>query len=137
MRVLFDVDVLIDVLTEREPHVRQSAALLDLAESGGIDGIVAAHTLPTLFYLIRRLAGVPTAYAAVYRTTRILDVVPVDHDRIVQALALEWADFEDAIQAACALHAGVDAIATRNVRDYRELPLAVSTPAELMARQAG
>lgn len=137
MRVLFDVDVLVDVLAEREPHVRQSAALLGLAESGEIDGIAAAHTLPTLFYLTRRRSDVATAYAAVYRLTRILDVAPADHDRIVQALALEWPDFEDALQAACALHAGVDAIATRNVRDYRELPVDVLTPAELMGRRAG
>lgn len=52
------------------------------------------------------------------------------------ALALEWPDFEDALQAACALHAGADAIATRNVRGYRELPLDVLTPAELLARRS-
>src|SRR5258708_5212725 len=41
------------------------------------------------------------------------------------ALALEMADFEDAVQASSAHHAGLDALVTRNLRDFKHAPLPV------------
>lgn len=132
MRVLLDVDVVMDVLLNRKPHVAHSAALLAACEEKAVEGLIAAHSLPTIFYLVESARDAAAAHEAVYRLSRILEIVPVDAERIAYALALEWKDFEDALQAACAAAARADAIATRNVRDYGELPIPVARPAELM-----
>jgi hypothetical protein len=42
-------------------------------------------------------------------------------------------DFEDNLQIACAVKAGLDAIVTRNPKDFADSPVPVLTPAELLA----
>ena len=54
-----------------------------------------------------------------------------------RALDFHMKDYEDAIQAACAIEAKVGTLVTRDRTGYRDLPpdlLAVLTPAEAMAR---
>ena len=52
-RVLIDLNVVLDTLQEREPHYRESASILAYAEKGVIEGLVAAHSWTTLFYLYK------------------------------------------------------------------------------------
>lgn len=134
IRALFDVDVLLDVIEERAPHVEASAEALARVEEGQVEGFVAAHTLPTVFYLVERHRGRGEAYEGVKLLLRLLRVVPVDHDRLTQALGWEWADFEDALQAACAVHVGADVLVTRNRDDYAGAPLATETPEQFLTR---
>lgn len=47
MRILLDVNVILDVLAAREPHLRDSAAVLSLVEAATVDGSLAAHTITT------------------------------------------------------------------------------------------
>ena len=49
-----------------------------------------------------------------------------------QALDLDFKDMEDAMQTAAALKFNAQAIATRNIGDYRKSPIAVHTPSELL-----
>jgi predicted nucleic acid-binding protein len=56
----------------------------------------------------------------------------MDHETIVQALTLPFRDFEDAVQMAAAMQAGVDYLATRDVQDFQPAPLSVISPAELL-----
>ena len=42
-RVLFDTNVILDVLLERHPHAKASAAAWAAAESGKVKGMLAAH----------------------------------------------------------------------------------------------
>jgi hypothetical protein len=64
----------------------------------------------------------------------LLEVVPLDHDRVTQALALGWADFEDALQTASALQVGADVLVTRNIEDYKGAPVPVELPEQFLAR---
>ena len=57
----------------------------------------------------------------------------MDQDRLLHALDLGLADFEDAVQAACAVKVGADALVTRNVADYRGAGVDALTPVELPA----
>jgi hypothetical protein len=64
---------------------------------------------------------------------KLVDVVAVDHDRLLQALAMNWKDFEDAVQAACAEKVVADYLVTRNPSDFTGSSLDVVTPTELVA----
>jgi predicted nucleic acid-binding protein len=50
-KVLLDLNVILDVLTRREPHFANSAAVWKFVEGGQVEGFIAAHSLPTLHYL--------------------------------------------------------------------------------------
>ena len=133
MRWLVDADVVLDVLADREPWVGHSARVLRLIEGGRAEGFVAAHTVTTLHYLVEKARGSETAIATVRRLLHLFRVVPVDEDRLLHALDLGLADFEDAVQAACAAKVAADALVTRNVADYRGAGVTALTPVELLA----
>ena len=50
----------------------------------------------------------------------ILDVLTVYRDDVYSVLDSGWDDFEDALQAHVAVRSGIDAIVTRNIKDYKK-----------------
>jgi hypothetical protein len=102
-------------------------------ETGRIEGLVAAHTVTTIHYLLNRFRDRSTAAAAVTDLLRVFGVATVDHDVLRMALCLGWSDFEDAVQMAAAVAAGATHMVTRNVSDYRGAPLPVLHPGEVAA----
>jgi len=49
-RILFDSDVLLDVLTQREPFFVLSAQALNAATRSDVQGYVAGHSVTNIFY---------------------------------------------------------------------------------------
>ncbi len=132
-RVLFDLNVVLDVLMQREPYFTNSARLWSLVENGKIEGFLAAHSFTTLFYLYRRQSDSEKAYQAIRKLLRVFDVAIVDRGIIEMACDLAWSDFEDAVQAVAAYKASCDYLVTRNPDDYSELSVTVIQPADLLA----
>jgi predicted nucleic acid-binding protein len=132
-RVLFDLNVVLDVLMRREPFFADAARLWALAERRQIEGVVAGHSFTTLFYLYRRQGDVERAYQAIHKLLRVFEVAGIDRSVIEMACDLGWRDFEDAVQAVSANGAGCHYLATRNPGDYADQPLTVILPADLLA----
>ena len=133
MKLFLDINVILDVLAKREPWFEDSAAVLSLLETGEFDGIVAAHSVTTLFYLTSKHLGQRRATARLLDLLKLVSVSPVDQDTILRGLALGWSDFEDALQMLCADTAGADYLVTRNPRDFESDSISVVTPAQLLA----
>jgi len=131
--VLIDLNVILDVLQRREPFHAMSARALACAETGQVEGWVAAHSLTTLFYLLARPQSASHARVTLSELLSFLSVAAVDQAVIEQALNLPYQDFEDAVQMIAAVRAGVQYLITRNVRDYKAGPLPVLQPAELLS----
>jgi hypothetical protein len=131
--VLFDLNIILDVLQERIEFYEFSARLLARAETGVIQGWLAAHSVTTLFYLIAKDKSPEHARVTITSLLQFLKIAPVDQSTIEQALNLPYQDFEDAVQMIAALRIRADYLLSRNVRDYQPAPLAVITPAELLA----
>lgn len=53
-RVLFDSDVLIDVLAQRQPFVIASARALNTVTQEQVQGYVSGHAVTNIFYILRR-----------------------------------------------------------------------------------
>ena len=133
LRILLDVNVVLDVLTKREPHYQASAQVWAAAETGAVEGLLAAHSITTLHYLLSRHIGAQQARVALKKILQVFSVATVDQRVILQALALIWADFEDAIQMAAAIGANADYLITRNPKDFKADFLPVLQPGELLA----
>ena len=54
MRLLIDANVILDVLQNREPHVKDSAAIWRLCETRQAEGFISALTFANLVYIMRR-----------------------------------------------------------------------------------
>ena len=133
LRVLFDLNILLDVLQHREEFYDASARALSLAEAGLIDGVVAAHSLTTLFYLFAKHRTAEQARLTLTQLMVFLSVAAVDQAVIEGALNLPYGDFEDAVQMAAALYSGAEYLVTRNPQDFKAGPLTALQPAELLA----
>ena len=132
LRVLIDLNVILDVQQRREPFYETSSRVLASAETNQFEGWVAAHSLTTLFYLLARYRSVEQARMTISDTLGFLSVAAVDQQVIERALALPYHDFKDAVQMMAAARAGMTHLVTRNIRDYKAGPLPVLLPAELL-----
>jgi hypothetical protein len=132
-QVLFDLNIILDVLQERKEFYNFSAGLLARAENGRIQGWLAAHSITTLFYLIAKDKSPEYARVALTNLLQFLKIASVDQNTIEQALNLPYRDFEDAVQMIAALQMRADYLVTRNVRDYQPSPMKVIKPVELLA----
>jgi predicted nucleic acid-binding protein len=130
--ILLDTDVILDVVLDRTPHARDSAALLDRLEQGPWSPFVAWHTLSNLYYLLRSRRGGMDTRAFLVGLTSFARVAPTDTDAFRYAVALPLRDLEDAMQVAAARSCGARWIATRNIRDFEGSPIPARTPGDLL-----
>jgi len=133
VRVLFDTNVVLDVLLDREPHAEDATRLLSLVDQGGSDGVVCATTVTTIHYLAARAVGHTEASRHVADLLALFDVAPVDGRVLRSALGAAFSDFEDAVLHEAAVACGASAIVTRNGKDFGAASLAVLAPSELLA----
>lgn len=133
MKLLLDINVILDVALNRAPFAEDSAKLLNAVQLGRAEGFVAAHTITTTFYVIAKNQGVSNAGAAISRMLRIVDVVPADRADMVAAISLGWDDFEDAVQAVSALKISADYIVTRDLHDFGKATTPAHSPSHVLA----
>ena len=132
-RVLLDVNVVLDVLANREPFAADAEALLRQIEAGSVDGLVAAYTVTTLHFLLAKHVGKTRSRRVLTDLMQLVEIVAVDEDRLRHALSLNWSDFEDSVQAACAEKAEADYLVTRDKKRFKKSPVKPVTPAEVLA----
>ena len=132
-RALYDVNVILDVLQRRPAFYDDSAAVFAAAETGKITGILAAHTVTTLFYLLTRWGSPDSARVHIVDLLSVFDIAAINTRVVEQALALPYRDLEDAVQMAAARQARCDYLITRDRAGYSAGPVPVVTPAEMLA----
>lgn len=119
MRVLIDTNILLDFLLEREPFRQDAEELFQAIESGQIIGYVAASTLTDIFYIARRhTRSIVQARQAVLEILTVMIICPVNRTVLESAFASDVDDFEDAVQIACAVTQGLEAILTRDIQGF-------------------
>ncbi|MCH5291822.1 MAG: PIN domain-containing protein [Treponema sp.] len=134
MRVLLDTNVLLDYLLTREPYYEEASRTFSYCLFS-VQGFIAAHSFVDLFYQIceRDKKSVEYCRNTFLKLCRTFEVCAVDKVRVVAAAGnLAFNDFEDALQAECALNADVDYIITRNPKDFADSAVAVLSPAEFL-----
>jgi predicted nucleic acid-binding protein len=133
MKLMLDLNVLLDVVQQRKPHFEASAAVLSRVVEGHHVGAVPSHALTTLHYVVSKSSGQAQADLLIDWILVHLEIVPQDRAQFARARSLEILDFEDAALASAAEASGCDLIVTRNVADFRFSPIRALTPNELLA----
>ena len=111
--------VVLDVLLDRKPHVEASAAAWAAVETGMAEGLLAAHAVTTIHYLVQKEAGAAKARGIVSAILRVFGIAAVNSAVIQEALQLSCSDFEDAVTAAAARLTSCDYIVTRDPKGFR------------------
>ena len=132
-RVLFDSDVLLDVLAQRQPFVIASAQALNTVTQEQVQGYVSGHAVTNIFYILRRQIGSEAARELLSRLLQRSQVASVTDEVIRQALQSSMTDFEDAVTSAAANVAGLEMIVTRNTSDFVTSSVPAIMPEEFFA----
>ena len=127
-KVLVDINVILDVFLDRQPHVKASTALWAAIERGQAEGVLSAHALATIHYLVGRERSTAAAKRTIASLLSVFSVAAVDRIVIQEALDLPCTDFEDAVSAAAAHSAGCDLIVTRDPKGFRGSRVPVLSP---------
>jgi predicted nucleic acid-binding protein len=134
MRVLFDTNIVLDVLLGRFPWHVEASAMFQAGREGKLTACLTTLCIANVFYVGRRLVGSEKARIAVHDCMEAFEVLAVDRRTLEAAVVLSGTDFEDSIQIAAALQANLDGIVTRDAAGFAASPIPVFTPAELLAK---
>ncbi|HEX4133674.1 MAG TPA: PIN domain-containing protein [Bryobacteraceae bacterium] len=127
-RILLDTNIVLDVLLNRQPYADAGAAVWTAVETGALQGMLAAHAVTTIHYLIRKEMGNARTARTLSAILKVFGVAAVDEAVIREALQLPVSDFEDSVTAAAARLAGCECIVTRNPKGFRGSPVRSLTP---------
>ncbi len=116
----------------RAPFAKRAGELLDLCEQGVFEAYVFGITPINVFYIARKAQSSHALRQAIQELLQTVRVCPVDHSILINAFALPFSDYEDAVQHASATASELDAIVTRNVGDYKNAALPVFTPTDFL-----
>ncbi|GHT48743.1 twitching motility protein PilT [Spirochaetia bacterium] len=135
MVALIDTNVIIDALVNREPFAAKACALLSLCAKNYFLGYFAAHTIPDIFYILRKDYTGTERKDMLLGVCRVLDVVVIDKVMLVSALNdAHFDDVEDCLQAECAVSINADYIVTRNIDDFSASTIPAILPEDFLVK---
>lgn len=128
-KLFIDSDVVIDFFTDREPFANPASEIFELNEQKKVELYISAVSINNIYYIVRKYLDHKRALQIVEELMEMVQVVGTTKKEIIQALKNGFKDFEDSIQYSTALTiGGMEAIITRNVKDYEKSEIAVFTP---------
>ena len=128
MKVMFDLNIVLDVVQRREPHYRMSAATLSKVVEGDAQGVFPCHGVTTVHYLVSRYANKKRADELVDWLSSRFEIGTAGRQEFMRARGLPLADFEDAVVCAIAEACGRKGVVTRNLGDFTRSPIRSLSP---------
>jgi predicted nucleic acid-binding protein len=134
MKKLFiDTNIIIDLLAKRDPFYDEAAILFTLADKKKIGLSVSALTFANTNYILLQSKKQEESKLILRKLKLIVKVLSLDEKIIGLSLNdNDFKNYEDALQYFTALENGVDAIITRNLKDFQKAKLPVMTAAQYL-----
>lgn len=133
MVILIDTNVALDFLTMRQPYYDDARNIIRLCAGEQVKGYIAFHSLPNIFYILRKSYSEEDRRRMLKKLCSVLQVTGASHEKICDAIERdEFADFEDCLQDECAKEVLADFIVTRNVDDFKYSQVKSITPQKFL-----
>lgn len=133
MKVLIDTCVVIDLLQKREPFFDDAHMTFLAAANHQFEGAISAKSVTDIYYLMHRFLHDDSksrkALETIFKLVKVLDTTELDCKK---ALLSPVSDYEDALMIETADRAGMDAVVTRNIKDYSKLKVQVYAPGDFL-----
>lgn len=132
-KILIDTNVLLDYLLEREPYFENAKQVVISCVEGKVKGCIAAHSIPNMFFILRKDFTAKERREILTNLCSIFDVEGIDKSKLLSGLSNEdFSDFEDCLQMECAKAYEAEYIVTRNVTDYATSEIKAIEPEEYL-----
>lgn len=119
MGVLLDTNVVLDFILARQQFFIEADEIFVRLQNKEFQAFVSPITPINVFYTTHKEKDKPTAFAAIEELLKVVEITRSDKYSLQNALLLNLSDYEDAVQHECALAENLDAIVTRNTKDYK------------------
>lgn len=117
--VFVDTNIVIDLLQKRDEFYKEAQELFTLADRKKVKLYISALTFANTYYILSRFYSSDEAKKILSKFKVLVEVLPTTDKIIELALASDFKDFEDAIQFYIALESSLEAIITRNKKDFK------------------
>ena len=134
-RVLIDTNVILDLLSKREPYHLECQKIFSLGDMKLVDLVISSLSLVNVHYVLNDRMKMKDVRSVVGRFKVLVSTYELN-DKIIE-LALnntDFRDFEDGIQYYTALEAQCESIVTRNLKDFKKSSIPVFSPKEFLAK---
>ena len=138
LRVMVDINVILDVLENRNGRVMDAAKTCAVC-GGGMRaiGFVPPHAVTTIYYIVRKRGGKALADKAIDWLLTLFKVSDCGTDEFKAARTSGIDDYEDAVVVASAQKTGCDYIVTRNTVHFKNSPISIVSPSDFAAKFGG
>ncbi|MDB5328431.1 MAG: hypothetical protein JWM57_4000 [Phycisphaerales bacterium] len=134
MRLLFDTNIVLDLLLDRAPFAEEAEQLWAAVDDGLIRGAIATFSIPTIHYIVARHHSPARASDAVWACITSFDLCATYRENIIAAAKMNGPDFEDSLQITTAVTDFLDGIITRDPKGFRTAPLPIYTPTDALRK---
>ena len=132
MKILFDTNIILDVLLLCKPFHTSATFLLSEVEQGRIEGWLCPTTVTTIGYLISKVKGPMEAKRLIKNLLNIFKLTDLNQSIFQTACNHKINDYEDAVLHESARLSHMEAIVTRNVKNFKFASVNVCDPDELI-----
>ena len=132
MKVLIDTNIILDYALIRQPFYNIADRIFVLVEQKQIEAYVGASTFTDLFYILRKPRGKEWTLNFLQALASLCQIAPVGSLVVKEALNHNYKDFEDDVQFFTAVLFNLNAIVTRNPKDFPARSLSIMSPEQLL-----
>ena len=127
--IFLDTDVVLDFLAGRQPFALNAAMIFTLGQERKVQLFISPLTFSNCYYILRKVAQHEKVIEKLVDLLDFVDITRMNKRSVERALKSEFKDFEDALQNYSAIeNEKIDAIITRNLKDYKKSEIAVMSP---------
>jgi predicted nucleic acid-binding protein len=134
-RLFIDSDVILDLVLQREEHFEFAQQLFVQYQQGKCLLFSSSIVVANLHFIIRKLHDLKFANSSVSFVSKHFKIIEASNEDFESSIQSKFSDFEDGAQYFSALRSKkIDALITRNVKDYKHAQLPVFTPKQWCKR---
>lgn len=131
-KVFVDTDIILDLLSKREPFYIHAANLFSAADIGQIRIFVSSLAFANLNYILSKQLSTEQARKKLIKFKTVVTVLAVTDKVIELALSSNFRDFEDGIQYFTAIENNIKILLTRNLKDYKVAEISIMTAEQFL-----
>jgi len=131
-RILLDTDINLDFVLARQPFFVEAKEIFLRLAQNKFEAYIADITAINIYYFGRKEIGRSDTLKELEKLLHLVKICSVNSAILQKAINSPITDYEDAVQHECAVAENLDAIVTRNTKDYKNSSVKVYSPSEFL-----
>ncbi len=132
IKALIDTDVNLDFILQRQPFFAEADEIFLRCSNAEFEAYICAITPINIFYVGRKEIGRSNVIRAIDDLLIMSKICKANSNILQTALTSPITDYEDAVQHESAVAENLDAIITRNIKDFKNASIQVYSPDEFL-----